>query len=96
MVKVFDVFDASAAYSIGSECHGWNEEGGINVVLSDDGSSIVYYDVPDGDGVFVYRMPDLVSLSFVNFLRGEGGDTMVQGDYILRRLDEMVVSIYQE
>lgn len=93
MVKVFD---AAEAFNVGAECHGWDEEGNIPVILTDNGAGLVYPTVPDGDGVWVYPLPDAVSLSFINFLRGEGGEDMRQGDYIMRRLEDGKVVIWQE
>ena len=90
------VFDAAAAFTEGAECHGWDNEGNIPVVLADDGKGLVYPTVPDGDGVWVCPLPDTVSLSFINFLRGEGGEDMRQGDYTLRRLEDGTVIIWQE
>jgi hypothetical protein len=97
MVKVFD---AAAAFDVGAECQGWDEEGNIPVVLTEDGSGLVYPTVPDhipdGEGAFFYPFPRVVSIPFLNFLRGEGGDEMRQGDYTLRRLEDGKVVIWQE
>jgi hypothetical protein len=95
---VFDVkvFDAASAFDVGAECQGWDGDGNIPVILTEDGSGLVYPtvpdEIPDGEGAFFYPFPRVVSIPFLNFLRGEGEQITLCGFHLSRRDGTVIIS----
>ena len=93
-----EIFNAETVFALGAECQGWNDQGDIEIALTADGTGVEFFGVVDDGGRWwTLPIPDVVSLSFLAFLRGKGGDEARQGDFVMRRCECCgVVAIGQE
>jgi hypothetical protein len=95
--EIMEIFTAETAFTIGAECHGWNDQGDIEIVLTADRTGIEFLNVKGNDGEPWFYPLRNISADFLAFLQGKGYAEVYQNGYILTRCNCCgVVSIRQE